>query len=186
MTFGWKDWEGQRLDRDPLPIVILCDLNNLRILSILRCYFFLCEKKYNKYSRDCGWPRRPWPNAERKKFFLKNLLFFVKNKNYLKFFVLLHISSSYAKILGETNFHAREIPRSGWKVEGGEEWPASLRPPPHVAHASTPGPKVIYNQRVQWLKWKLPTYGPITIFKTNLMKNAIYFKPNPEMLFQKV
>ena len=23
------------------------------------------------------------------------------------------ISSSYAKILGETNFHAREIPRSG-------------------------------------------------------------------------
>ena len=33
----------------------------------------------------------------------------------------LHISSSYAKILGETNFHAREIPRSGWKVEGGEE-----------------------------------------------------------------
>ena len=26
---------------------------------------------------------------------------------------LLHISSSYAKILGETNFHAREIPRSG-------------------------------------------------------------------------
>ena len=25
----------------------------------------------------------------------------------------LHISSSYAKILGETNFHAREIPRSG-------------------------------------------------------------------------
>ena len=27
--------------------------------------------------------------------------------------LLLHISSSYAKILGETNFHAREIPRSG-------------------------------------------------------------------------
>ena len=33
----------------------------------------------------------------------------------------LHISSSYAKILGETNFHAREIPRSGSKVEGGEK-----------------------------------------------------------------
>ena len=31
------------------------------------------------------------------------------------------MSSSYAKIFGETNFHAREIPRSGWKVEGGEE-----------------------------------------------------------------
>ena len=33
----------------------------------------------------------------------------------------MHASSSYVKILGETNFHAREIPRSGWKVEGGEE-----------------------------------------------------------------
>ena len=34
----------------------------------------------------------------------------------------MHISSSYAKILGETNFHAREIPRSGSKAEdGGEE-----------------------------------------------------------------
>ena len=29
----------------------------------------------------------------------------------------MHISSSYAKILGETNFHAREIPRSGSKAE---------------------------------------------------------------------
>ena len=34
----------------------------------------------------------------------------------------MHISSSYAKILGKTNFHAREIPRSGSKAEdGGEE-----------------------------------------------------------------
>ena len=30
-----------------------------------------------------------------------------------KKYFFLHISSSYAKILGETNFHAREIPRSG-------------------------------------------------------------------------
>ena len=42
-------------------------------------------------------------------------------KNYLNNIFFLHISSSYAKILGETNFHAREIPPSGWKVEGGEE-----------------------------------------------------------------
>ena len=34
-----------------------------------------------------------------------------RRKTQLQFF--LHISSSYAKILGETNFHAREIPRSG-------------------------------------------------------------------------
>ena len=33
----------------------------------------------------------------------------------------MYIPSSYAKILGETNFHAREIPRSGLKVEGVEE-----------------------------------------------------------------
>ena len=32
----------------------------------------------------------------------------------------MHISSSYGKILGETNFHAREIFRSGWRAEGVE------------------------------------------------------------------
>ena len=32
----------------------------------------------------------------------------------------MHISSSYAKILGETNFHTREIPQSGSKAEDGE------------------------------------------------------------------
>ena len=31
------------------------------------------------------------------------------------------ISSSYAKILGETNFRARELPQSGWKAEAVEE-----------------------------------------------------------------
>ena len=33
----------------------------------------------------------------------------------------MHISSSYAKILGETNFHTREIPRSGSKAKDGEK-----------------------------------------------------------------
>ena len=32
----------------------------------------------------------------------------------------MHISFSYAKILGETNFHTREIPRSGSKAKDGE------------------------------------------------------------------
>ena len=32
-----------------------------------------------------------------------------------------HISSSYAKILGETNFHTWEIPRSGSKAKDGEK-----------------------------------------------------------------
>ena len=33
----------------------------------------------------------------------------------------MHISSSYAKILGETNFHEWEIPRSGSKAKYGEK-----------------------------------------------------------------
>ena len=49
----------------------------------------------------------------------KSSLFFLKKKKLPIFF--LHISSSYAKILGETNFHAREIPRSGAKAKDGEE-----------------------------------------------------------------
>ena len=68
----------------------------------------------------------------------------------------MHISSSYAKILGEKLFHTREIPRSGSKAEDGEKEKkerkrdrtmvitmAKLR----MAHASThgarkpPGPK---------------------------------------------
>ena len=32
----------------------------------------------------------------------------------------MHISSSYAEILGETNFRTREIPHSGSKAEDGE------------------------------------------------------------------
>ena len=35
--------------------------------------------------------------------------------------IFLHISSSYAKILGEKLFHTREIPRSGSKAEDGEK-----------------------------------------------------------------
>ena len=41
-------------------------------------------------------------------------------KEYLKNIFFLHISSSYAKILGEKLFHTREIPRSGSKAEDGE------------------------------------------------------------------
>ena len=33
----------------------------------------------------------------------------------------MHISSSYTKILRETNFHTREIPRSGSTGKDGEE-----------------------------------------------------------------
>ena len=51
------------------------------------------------------------------------MTFFSRGKKKLpkKNIFFLHISCSYAKILSETNFHAREFPRSGWKAEGGEE-----------------------------------------------------------------
>ena len=38
-----------------------------------------------------------------------------------KIFLLLHISSNYAKILGETNFQPREFPRSGSKAKDRKE-----------------------------------------------------------------
>ena len=60
----------------------------------------------------------PRPNAGRRE---NDLFFWGEKKLPKKNIFFLHISSSYAKILGETNFHAREIPRSGLKVEGVEE-----------------------------------------------------------------
>ena len=47
----------------------------------------------------------------------ENHLFFV----IFFYFYFLHISSSYAKILGETNFRTREIPQSGSKAKDGEK-----------------------------------------------------------------
>ena len=57
----------------------------------------------------------------------------------------MHISSSYSKILGETNFHTREIPRSGSKAKDRKEeeekrqkaWHTQAR----MAHASRLGQK---------------------------------------------
>ena len=46
---------------------------------------------------------------------------FAKNKNCLIKYFLLHRSSSYAKILGETNFQPREFPRSGSKAKDVKE-----------------------------------------------------------------
>ena len=68
-------------------------------------------------------------------------------KNYPKKIFFLHISSSYAKILGEKLFRTWEIPRSGSKAEDGERererklviTMAKLR----MAHASRLGQKFI-------------------------------------------
>ena len=63
----------------------------------------------------------------------------------------MHISSSYAKILGETNFQPREFPQSGSKAKDVKEKEErekeerklvitlasyTLQTPPRVAHAS--------------------------------------------------
>ena len=50
----------------------------------------------------------------------QNQLFFVQKENLPKFLVL-HISSNYAKILGEQLFRTWEFPRSGSKAKTGEE-----------------------------------------------------------------
>ena len=47
------------------------------------------------------------------------IIFFCKKIKITYFFLL--ISSSYAKILGETNFQPREFPRSGSKASDGKE-----------------------------------------------------------------
>ena len=49
------------------------------------------------------------------------LFFWGKEKLPKKNIFFLHISSSYAKILGEELFHTWEIPRSGSKAEDGEK-----------------------------------------------------------------
>ena len=85
--------------------------------------------------------------------FLKKKMCFFREKNLLKK-IFLYISSSYAKILGETNFRTREIPRSGSKAKDGEKKRKKRRAndgnnngqlrnatPPRVAQAKPPGPE---------------------------------------------
>ena len=53
-----------------------------------------------------------WPYRK----IVRKSVFFKKNQNYLKKICIIYfldIPSRYAKILGETNFQAREFPRSG-------------------------------------------------------------------------
>ena len=98
-----------------LNIVKFVNTFSLFVWSKIGQVLFCCQ-----YSRDCGWPRRPWPNAGRKKEKKRSKISFfpVKRLNLSKYF-FLHISSSYAKILGEKNFHTREFPWSGSIAEDG-------------------------------------------------------------------
>ena len=82
----------------------------------------------------------------------ENQLFFPVNKIKITTTTKLHISSSYAKILGETHFQPWEIPRSGSKAKDGKEREKErpkvgnnngqlrIATPPRVAHAKPPGP----------------------------------------------
>ena len=54
-----------------------------------------------------------------KKIARKSPFFLGEKKITQKHIFFWHISSRYAKILGETNFRTREIPRSGSKAEDG-------------------------------------------------------------------
>ena len=52
----------------------------------------------------------------------------------------MHISSSHAEILGETNFHTREIPRSGSKAKDGERERRGGEREARIGARKPPGP----------------------------------------------
>ena len=54
----------------------------------------------------------------RKSFFFRNKIKITKK--HIFFAYILYLIYSYSKILGETNFRTREIPRSGSKAKDGE------------------------------------------------------------------
>ena len=59
--------------------------------------------------------------VKRRKNSRKSVFFFVKKKITPQKYFFSHISASYAKILGETNFQPWEFPRSGSKAKDGEK-----------------------------------------------------------------
>ena len=77
-----------------------------------------------------------------------------------------HISSSYAKILGETNFQSREIPRSGSKAKDGEE---RKRPKVGNNNGQLPGSK---QQVIKKRFWDLS--------RAQISKQLTHFVETPE------
>ena len=75
------------------------------------------------------------------------MTFFSGTKNnYLKKIFFLHIHSSYAKILGETNFQPREFPQSGSKAKDvkKEREKEILKVNDYNGQYLSPAPKYIY------------------------------------------
>ena len=75
------------------------------------------EKKREKYSRDCGWPRRPWPNAGRKKSKKRSKINFFskKHKNYLKKYFFCIYILVMPKYWGKQSFAHGRFPEVGQK-----------------------------------------------------------------------
>ena len=65
----------------------------------------------------------------------------------------MYISSSYAKILGETNFRTREIPRSGSKAKDGEKKKKRILQGLRVAQAA----KILCEKLFH--TWEIPRSG---------------------------
>ena len=77
----------------------------------------------------------------------------------------MHISSSYAKILGQTNFYTREFPRSGSKAKDGErerkeERLNAWRTQARMAQASRLGQKKKEYEKKYKFSLKITTLGP--------------------------
>ena len=122
------------------------------------------SKTRREYSRDCGWPRRPWPNAGRRKQKKrpKNHLFFLKKIKFTppNFFFCIYLLVM-PKYWVKNYFAHGRFPKVGQKQKTEEkeerekDWTmvitmAKLR----MAHASThcarkpPGPKERKRERL--------------------------------------
>ena len=79
------------------------------------------EKRPNTPGTRGGPGGRDRTLAVKKKKTRPKIIFFCKKKLPKFFFFFVHISSSYAKILGGNLFRTSEIPRSGSKAKDGEK-----------------------------------------------------------------
>ena len=91
----------------------------------------------------------------------------------------MHISSSYAKILGEKLFHTWEIPRSGSKAEDGEKEKEKKERGAKVGdnngQAMHGARKHAWRTQAAWAKRSRVELGPTT--KNRAMAELYFFYP---------
>ena len=100
---------------------------------------------FHLYSRDSGWPRRPWPNAGRKK--QKNgrkSVFFCKKIKITNFF--LHVwqnigGNKFLRTVVSPKWVKSKRLREKEEEVGNNNGQLCIATPPRVAHAKPPGPK---------------------------------------------